>query len=247
MSDECRQDYPLSSPPNRFCTTSWRVRRTLIIYFVSVFVVHNLSRVVSPPFVEPRNLIRISYSLEPQNETNRYKNTFNPYYQCKPESRRPLPFPMEKLLNVTTTISTDLKILFMGDSVGIQFFQGFEEAAGASYGHRQVLRYSWGRHEGLTLSAPVRGGGHVAGWRITGMLTKEGENRSLPNNPGGGWVREDVAALLNHSSSIALLNNSGENQAIGFLDSMVFRIPHGWLALDKITDDSFQQTIDLAH
>ena len=47
----------------------------------------------------------------------------------------------EKVPCMPQTISTSLKILVMGDSVGIQFAQGFEEAAGATHGHRSVLRY----------------------------------------------------------------------------------------------------------
>ena len=57
----------------------------------------------------------------------------------------------------------------MGDSVGILFAQNLEWAAGASSDHRQVLRYTRkGVHEGLAVAAPVRGGGVMASWRITG-------------------------------------------------------------------------------
>jgi hypothetical protein len=192
---------------------------------------------------------RISYALYPK-ASYLYNNTFNPYYRCGGD-RFPLPEPLERALNFTTAVSTDLKILIMGDSVGKQFAHGFEEAAGATHENRHVLRYSWGLHEGLTLSAPVRGGGQVAGWRITGMLTEQAENKPLPNSNAGGWVREDATALLNHSSSHDILGEGsgedGHNKKTGYFDSMVFRIPHGWIQLKKITEKSLQQTVKLAH
>jgi hypothetical protein len=104
----------------------------------------------------------------------------------------------------------------MGDSVGKQIAHGFEEAAGATHENRRVFRYSWGRHEGLSLSASVRSGGQVAGWQITGMLTEEAENKPLPNSIAGGCVREDATALLNHSTS----HDDGHNQKTGYFDSM---------------------------
>jgi hypothetical protein len=207
-----------------------------------------------------RPIVRISHTLHPIGAPDspfRYNNAFNPYYKCDPTQRLALPEPIQRQLNFTTTVSTNLKILIMGDSVGIQIFQGFEEAAGGTFANRQVLRYSWGTHEGLVLSAPVRGGGQVAGWRITGMLTKSGENMPLPNNSGGGWVREDATALLNHSlsmeSNVELEHaspsrtTSTTNRTMGSFDCMVFRIPHGWIRLSQITQESLKQTVQLAH
>jgi hypothetical protein len=67
-----------------------------------------------------------------------------------------------------TSIRTNLKILLMGDSVGIQLSQTLEDAMGADPCARRVLRYSWGNegsgHEGLHVSAPIQGSGAIAGW-----------------------------------------------------------------------------------
>ena len=83
----------------------------------------------------------------------------------------------------------------MGDSVGIQFSRGLKEATGAFGDDWSVLRYSWAWHEGIHVSAPVRGGGVVAGYRLLGMLREIGEDKPLPNVRGGGWNHTDVDCL----------------------------------------------------
>jgi hypothetical protein len=151
---------------------------------------------------------RISYTLHPKS-SRPYTNEFEPFTKCdlneKKKGRVGLPAEMKNetgFLDFTTSVTTDLKILFMGDSVSIQYSQGFEEAAGALHAHRGVIRYSWGTHEGLHVSAPVRGGVVVAGWRMTGLLSRKGENKPLPNSPRGGWVRKDVRNLTSYTYNV---------------------------------------------
>jgi hypothetical protein len=201
---------------------------------------------------------RISYTLHPK-ALRLYNNTFNEYFQCPIaeeglNKRRGLPAEMKNttgVLDFTTSVTTDLKILFMGDSVSMQCSQGFEEAAGALHAHRSVLRYMWERHECLTVSAPVKGGGVVAGWRLTGLLNRRKENKPLPNSGGGGWVREDVHNLTAHTYN-ATSNDQGEEEseeskAVGSFDVMVIRIPHGWMTLNQISERALKQTVNLAH
>jgi hypothetical protein len=203
---------------------------------------------------------RISYTLHPK-DLRPYKNTFNKNYHCpiveegrKRRARRGLPAEMKNAMGVldfTTSVTTDLKILFMGDSVSVQNSQGFEEAAGALYTHRVVLRNSWGRNEGLTVSAPVRGGGVVAGWRLTGLLSHRRENKPLPNARGGGWVRSDVHNLMAHIYN-ATTNDQGEEEleepkAVESFDVMVIQIPQGWMTLDQISEEALNETVHLAH
>ena len=45
-------------------------------------------------------------------------------------------------------------------------------------------------HEGMTISTNVRGGGVVAGWRITGMLQRQGEGKALPNALEEGGIEQ---------------------------------------------------------
>jgi hypothetical protein len=200
---------------------------------------------------------RISYTLHPK-DLRPYNNTFTPYYRCpiveadrKKRARRGLPANMKNAMGVldfTTSVTTDLKILFMGDSVSIQSSQGFEEAAGALHAHRAVLRNTWGHHEGLTVSAPVRGGGVVAGWRITGLLNERGEGKPLPNSGGGGWSRKDVRNLTAHTYNTAT-NDQGEAESkpVESFDAMVIQIPQGWITLNEISEKALTETVHLAH
>ena len=150
------------------------------------------------------------------------------------------------VLNFGTTISTDLKIMIMGDSLGIMFTQGFENAAGASSEHYTVIRFTGnGGYEGNTVAAPVRGGGVVAGWRITAMLQRKNEGAPLPNL-GPGWRREDATRLLNHTY-FSTMSASSPIKTVGSMDVLVFRIMHGWVPFDQITQQTLQETIELAH
>lgn len=129
---------------------------------------------------------RISYSLQSKSSTRPYQfnDTFYPFYQCR--DRPLLPASMAKFINFTTVISTNLKIIFMGDSIAVQFAQWFHRAIGVtSEKKRHILRYSWSNYEGLVLAPAIRGGGQVASWRVTGMVRDDGENKPLPNQPGG--------------------------------------------------------------
>lgn len=206
---------------------------------------------------------RIWYKIQPKQPTNKSSNNENndelllrPNYPCW--NRTDLADAVAKdKLNFTTTVSTNLKLLFMGDSVGIQILQQFSVAAGVTtHRQRHIMRYSWGQHEGLSL-APIRGGGLLAGWRLTGMLARANENRPLPNKPGGGWCQLDVGQLQSASSYFMVANggdtqnthstNSGTNSSTINYDAMVFRPPDGWVGADTISYESFQETVELAH
>lgn len=193
-----------------------------------------------------------------------YQGKFEVSYTCNvdPGVRDDLPDKLKQspgLLDFATTISTDLRILIMGDSVAIQLANVLEEALGISKASKKVLRISWGDFEGLAASGPTHGGGLVASWRITGMLRRDRENKTLPNSPGGGWVRSDATELQQfrwEPSSVAPISptltqnktNAGKLAAktVGSFDSFIFRIPHGWIDLDQITNDSLVETVSLA-
>lgn len=157
---------------------------------------------------------------------------------------------MKDTLDWTTTISTSLKVLVLGDSVGVQIAQGLQEASGGALAEnlrqRRILRYTSGKHEGLFV-APTRGGGVVAGWRITALLQSKGENRSLPNNSGGGWVRTDVVDLLSYNYTNG--DDDDENITITYhsFDTTIIRIPHGWMRLHEITREALEESVELAH
>lgn len=107
-----------------------------------------------------------------------------------------------RVLDFTTTISTNLKILHIGDSITIQIAQALDEMmmlkndtqSSKSSSNRQLLWESWSGGEGGTLLSPTRGGGINGAWRITGLLSKANQGKFSMNNARnthatdlGGW------------------------------------------------------------
>jgi hypothetical protein len=135
-----------------------------------------------------------------------YNYTFDPIKAvCREKgnnsSRVPLPILSEVgVTDFRTRVQTNLNILYIGDSVGMQFAQSFQDAAGAK--SVQTIRYAWGPHK-LSHIARVEGGGVVAGLRVTGFFLEKWKNElyRVAPSPGGGWLEYDVIEmkrLLHH-------------------------------------------------
>ena len=193
----------------------------------------------------------------------------------KPIRRAALTYPFRKILDVTTTVQTNLKIISIGDSVGMQFHELLEEAlqpptttstsitttvADAedallqSNNYRVVYQNAWGDHETVSVSAPVDGGGALAALRMTGLLLEEGRGQAPPNagpnkkNGAGGWLPEHVQQILNHTYNTVTTNTTrtAKTKAVESFDAMIFRIPHGWLSLNLITRERLEASLLLA-
>jgi len=181
---------------------------------------------------------RITYSLH---RNGSYHDYFNLYYRCPGRKVFPPILETPGVFDFATQISLHgLKIIVMGDSVGVQFAQGLDEAVGTPQNSstRHVLKNEWGTHAAIVLN-DLGNGNAVATYRLLGMLGKFGENHWRPNQPGrrgyGGWLGKDVVDLFNHSSRVKAF------------DAMVFRIPHGWISLESITEEKLEETVALAH
>jgi hypothetical protein len=159
---------------------------------------------------QQHSLSFLSYQLS---HDRPYNLTFAPYTQCKvtgvtttmndknheakkANQRVPLSPSFHSILNVSTYFQTNLKILVLGDSVGIQFTQVLQEAAGAN--EVIMLKYAWGLHEKVSIAAPIQGGGVVAGLRHTKMFLTPGLSRRRRRSHSN-WQMEDVNLLLNYS------------------------------------------------
>ena len=115
-----------------------------------------------------------------------------------------------RVLDFTTTISTNLKILNIGDSISIQIAQALDEMMGASeLNSRSLLWESWNDADGGTLVAPTRGGGINGAWRMTGLLSQERQGlhqMAVARNAhahglaggAGGWNFHQVNPFLRH-------------------------------------------------
>lgn len=181
----------------------------------------------------------VTYNPLQRDGNSSYQDTFNRFYQCA--GRPLLPDALSELVDFSVPFSTNLKILLMGDSVSVQFSQALQEMAGANENSRDVVLYSWGEHEGIHL-ASARGGGLVAGWRLLHFLSRRGENLDLPNSPGGGWRRDHVHQLLNHSYIDAFEGN----RTVESFDVVVFRVPIGWMLYKDVSEDALNEATNMA-
>ncbi|KAG7363964.1 hypothetical protein IV203_037166 [Nitzschia inconspicua] len=239
-------------------STSTSTTTTATTFTAPTFVTVN-----APPQTEQEPPF-IHYQLYQKNRP--YNITFGPYTKCrlgitynkrgkKPIERVALPTYLQEIMDVTTYIQTNLKILSVGDSVGIQFHQVLEEAIGGVWNdtRRTVYQNAWGDHESvsvLTVNQTV-----VAAFRMTGLLLPSGKNQPPPNagpnlkTGAGGWNPQHVQQLLQHEYTITTTTTptSTTTTRITKFDVMLFRIPHGWLTLDTITQHNLHEAILLAH
>lgn len=130
----------------------------------------------------------LSYELH-YNES--FEGIYSLDYHC-PEidgslaTRAPLSPKLVETFHFKTTISTNLKILTLGDSVGLQFHETLEEAANVhNYTERKVLRFAWGKFSGTSISTPIRGNGVLGSLRTTGWYLKGGEGKRIARYPSG--------------------------------------------------------------
>lgn len=209
-------------------------------------------------------LSRVDYSLH-RNGT--FTNMFS-WHGCTKANRRDLPAAgVAGLLDFTATVRLrDLRVLVMGDSVGLQLAAYLEEALlrGADSQrpfprvdlteqkyewkafNRSVLKYEWKKNPSIALTH-MGDGSALATWRMLGMLGRKGANRWRPNMPAknklGGFMTSDVNMLLEHLSSGGSEDrDAGRNK----FHAMLFRIPHGWIDLNEITEQRLNETVEVA-
>eukprot|EP00573_Skeletonema_grethae_P003123 CAMPEP_0201690516 /NCGR_PEP_ID=MMETSP0578-20130828/3944_1 /ASSEMBLY_ACC=CAM_ASM_000663 /TAXON_ID=267565 /ORGANISM="Skeletonema grethea, Strain CCMP 1804" /LENGTH=665 /DNA_ID=CAMNT_0048175533 /DNA_START=212 /DNA_END=2209 /DNA_ORIENTATION=+ len=149
-------------------------------------------------------------------------------------------YPREgRVLDFTATISTDLKILHIGDSVGVQLAQGFDEMVGCRndivsgngtgfcrprISHSAPLAGIG--HDSHSILSPTIGGGVSAMWRMTGLLSKINEGKKPANAGGGGWSMSEVINFLNydlempeHSMSFTAQQGNGKEAKLSTSES----------------------------
>ncbi|KAL3773503.1 hypothetical protein ACHAW5_000500 [Stephanodiscus triporus] len=154
-----------------------------------------------------------------------------------------------RVLDFTASMSTDLKLLFVGDSVLVQLAQAVDEFLGGRVlNSRTVLWECWAGHEGGSVVAPTRGGGVSAMWRMTGLLSMANRGKPPANSGGGGWSDAEIDAFLNHTYRTSSSTAGGGNSTIvGSFDVVVIRVMHGWMELHEITHERIVEAVELCH
>ena len=177
---------------------------------------------ISPDEVQQH---RISYRLHSPNDIGTPSQFLScPGYTCPIEiSSLPPVVSRSTVFNFTTTVTTDLKLLFVGDSIVQQFAQNFYSSVLLHRGEnatKQSRDYIWGGKDGRhailrsfingrepllsglhvcsSISAPVHGGGAVGYYRLLDLPNKKGEKDYVYCKNEPGWSKTDVDELLNY-------------------------------------------------
>ena len=203
-------------------------------------------------------------------------------YKCSTD-KGDLPPKLSKstILNFTTSISTDLKILFLGDSLAEQFSQSYDASLlGKGYEQNRLARtYRNGAnysnvHNCLSVSAPIRGGGITAFWRIVTLMSLSTHSDNyVCEHYWKSWSSSQALDLIQHryvdpdkeGNDGTTMKQDHNNQAseiewnttfdktnlhlssVDSFDAIVMRIPHGWLTLEQITRERIIEAITLSN
>ncbi len=172
-----------------------------------------------------------------------------------------------RVLDFTVTVSTNLKLLFIGDSVMVQLAQAFDEMVIMDKKQdqeitttRKVLWESWRGHDGGTIVAPTRGGGVSGLWRMTGLLSRLNKGKPPPNSAGGGWSDTEIDLLTKYSYDQNILitedvplqqhleqNPRNSTTTVSRFDVVILRVMHGWMNLHEITHARLVEAVELSH
>lgn len=155
--------------------------------------------------------------------------------------RSPLVPELMAATNFTATMDLkNVRLLVLGDSVGMQLFRILEVATGGKMEERTVLANAFSDHISYGLSST----GTIGAWRTTALMMREAEGKNPPNAEGGGWNRTTAMQLLNVSSS----SSRGEKQhePIRHFDVLLFRMAHGWMSLQQVTRAAILESLQVA-
>eukprot|EP00581_Thalassiosira_minuscula_P014380 CAMPEP_0183729158 /NCGR_PEP_ID=MMETSP0737-20130205/29832_1 /TAXON_ID=385413 /ORGANISM="Thalassiosira miniscula, Strain CCMP1093" /LENGTH=398 /DNA_ID=CAMNT_0025961283 /DNA_START=213 /DNA_END=1407 /DNA_ORIENTATION=+ len=153
------------------------------------------------------------------------------------------------LFDFTTTVSTNLNILFMGDSLAHQFSQGFEAAVlGEGHEHKRNVhkKYQIGSKvfDCLVTSAPIRGGGATAFWRYTKLLERKRWAKIMPcYTQERKWGENFLDTLLDYKYSDPSPGGDQNERSISGYDAVVVRLPHGWMKSDELTKERIKEVV----
>lgn len=152
------------------------------------------------------------------------------------------------VLDIGTTISTNLNILHIGDSVTQQIAGAMDEMLGAyelqsrkSIQLKNALKSPYFSSSAGYTVAPTYGGGVQFTWRVVKLLSKSLQDESRPGFHGA-WQTDMAKEFLNLTYQW-----KGGNVAVRKMDACVFRVPHGWMRIDEITRERIIEAAELAH
>ena len=134
------------------------------------------------------------------------ESQFEDVYLCNwnesTPSRRNFPDFPPGVFDFTVHIATKLKILFIGDSLALQFSIWFERACGATEHKRLVeIPYRRNKAEHVNLANEINGGGAIAFWRMNRIWIRnfrgmQGPNKGKSDRRRRGGIENDTVRTL---------------------------------------------------
>lgn len=183
--------------------------------------------------------------------------------------KQPLPNTIFREVNFTTSVSTDLNLIFIGDSVMSQFAQAFDAAAIREGESRRTIHYAMGRDANLVHDCQTmvrtRGGGVAAHWRATSFLREESMVAfSHCKHNWRAWSEQQALTFLDqkidrsfdspHMAATHCQHGScqapGDPSRMGRVnefDAVIYRAPLGWIALNDVTEEDIVETLRTSH
>jgi hypothetical protein len=228
-------------------------RYRIVTTLIFTFIVYNFSRQwsqiqqsqeSSQHQVEQHHAQRVHYEVDPM-----HMHRVHDRYECKigrmgvgqprrfpAESkvvdRLPLPSNLSQLLIARTTIRTDLKILFLGDSLAWQFHNLWSEAINGTI--QEVVNNNG--NSMYSIAKEQNSSGIAVGYRLTDLFlnrTEEGIVGRLKSNKS--WSKNETTTML--------LETTANNK----FDAMIYRIPLGWITEEDISEELFLESLQTAH
>ncbi|KAL7476943.1 hypothetical protein ACHAW6_002769 [Cyclotella cf. meneghiniana] len=179
-------------------------------------------------------------------------------YLCKNTSDLPFFLAQSCVLGFRVSISTSLKLVFIGDSIAGQLAQTFDTSVlDLDYIYSQSIKSHFTHknkdiHVCVAESAPIRGGGVSAYMRNNYMVSSDSMRQHVICEHGQpNWGLNTVYSLLDHQYSVKNHNHSNKPfnvsmQRVGRFDAAILEIPYGWIKdINLITKERIIEEVNL--
>lgn len=202
------------------------VLKSLVYEHDNSNVLSSSGRVMASDKLLHKNRISLSlYNIAAKEAAESYYTRFSepaPYLCRADQGKQNLSPTLHKYFNFIASIHTNLKIIFVGDSISAQFAQAFDSAAldagqEDSVRAKDTMSVTSPDVVCMSISSPIRGGGVSAFWRVTNLLLKE--NNRWPAHCSWvtkqHWNEGQALMFLNHeynSTKLVMPSNAEYNQ-----------------------------------
>lgn len=204
---------------------------------------------------------RIAFRLhEPGDATVNSPGKYDPIrsHLCQNTADLPPSIARKNVFGFKVSISTDLKLVFIGDSVAGQLSQAFDTSVldldydYLTHSVKSHFHYKTkDEHICVAESAPIRGGGVSAFMRHNFMISSESfRSHGKCEHGAQFWGLDTVYSLLDHDYSNHQHNTdniqSSRTKRVGEFDAAILKLSFGWIKdINSITKEKVIEEIKL--